>query len=209
MCHRPNLKLPITDTHHLRLRVISLFVSFLVITASEQIVHAGVIMNFTESGGNVDATAVGTIDLAGLTFEGTGPGIAAVVPDSAVAVVGPNETQAVYHGATGPTSMGPGSAFTAASIATGQDFGVGFFGAILVPAGYVSESQLSGTATWTGQTFASLGLTPGTYVYSWGSGPTADTLTVNVTSVPEPATIWLAAIGAVVFAAHARFARSM
>jgi hypothetical protein len=208
MDHRPDLKLPITDTHHLRSSVIGLFVSFLVITAPGQIVHAGVIMNFTESGGNVDATAVGTIDLAGLTLGGTGPGIPAVAPNFAVAVVGPNETQAVYQGATGPTSMGPGSG-TMASMATGQDFGIGFHGAILVPDGYVSESGLSGTATWTGQTFASLGLTPGTYVYSWGFGPTADTLTVNVTSVPEPATIWLAAIGGVVLAAHARFARSM
>jgi hypothetical protein len=31
-------------------------------------------------------------------------------------------------------------------------------------------------------------LTPGKYVYTWGSGPDADSLTVDIGSVPEPST---------------------
>ena len=58
----------------------------------------------------------------------------------------------------------------------------------MVPFGYVSGSALSDTDTYFGYTFAEAGLTPGTYNYTWGSGPTADSLTINIgTPVPEPA----------------------
>jgi hypothetical protein len=72
-------------------------------------------------------------------------------------------------------------------------YGYGHF--IYVPAGYVSGTQLSDTDTFNGATFASLGITSGTYTYTWGSGPTADTATVmTIASVPEPST-WAAILG--------------
>ena len=39
-----------------------------------------------------------------------------------------------------------------------------------VPRGYVSGTALSDMATYSGKTFATLGVTPGTYVWTWGSG---------------------------------------
>jgi hypothetical protein len=72
----------------------------------------------------------------------------------------------------------------------------------------VSGAPLSGTATWAGATLSSLGLTLGTYNYTWGSGPTADTLTVNIGTVPEPTSLWLGVIGSVAVIAHGWFARS-
>jgi len=49
-----------------------------------------------------------------------------------------------------------------------------------VPDGYTSNTRLTTSSTYTGATLASLGVTPGTYVWSWGSGATADSLTLQI-----------------------------
>ncbi len=68
---------------------------------------------------------------------------------------------------------------------------------MLVPPGYTSGDPLSGTATWPGTTFAGLGLTPGIYTWTWGSGADADSFVVDigvplVTPIPEPSTLLVA-----------------
>jgi hypothetical protein len=72
-------------------------------------------------------------------------------------------------------------------------------GGIVVPSGYVSGS-LSGTATYNNQTFANLGLASGTYVWTWGTGADADSLTLQIgpaAAVPEPPSLPLLAMGLV------------
>ena len=105
---------------------------------------------------------------------------------------------------------------TTTSTTTGNPLGIwgntSVYGntALFLPQGYVSGATLSATATWDGQTLSTLGLNPGTYVYTWGSGPTADSLTVDVVSpqaVPEPTTLWVALIGGVAIFAHCRHGR--
>ena len=64
---------------------------------------------------------------------------------------------------------------------------------LVVPNGYVSGAPLSGTLTFTGTDLATRGLTPGSYVCSWGSGPHADSLTLNV--IPEPTSAALLGLG--------------
>ena len=66
-----------------------------------------------------------------------------------------------------------------------------------MPQYYVSGSVLSASDTWSGQTFASLGLTPGTYTWTWGSGADADFFTMNIegSAVPEPSSLLLASSG--------------
>ncbi len=52
----------------------------------------------------------------------------------------------------------------------------------------------NGTATWNNQTFASFGATPGTYVWTWGSGANAGSFTLNIggtAAVPEPSSLAL------------------
>ena len=62
------------------------------------------------------------------------------------------------------------------------------------PGGYISGDWLSGEATFAGADFEDLGLTPGTYVWSWGAGPHADTFTVQI-GVPEPSTWAILVVG--------------
>jgi hypothetical protein len=111
----------------------------------------------------------------------------------------------VYEGISGPTSIGTGDP-TLASAGSGDFFGVeGIQARLLVPDGYISGNPLAATNTWAGQSFSSLGLTPGTYTWTWGSGATADFLTVQVgpVAVPEPSTLSLAGIAGVVGLAYA------
>ena len=56
---------------------------------------------------------------------------------------------------------------------TGSGDFVGIFvlnGNLAVPQGYVSGTALSDSMTFNNATFASLGVTPGPYVWSWGTG---------------------------------------
>jgi hypothetical protein len=58
---------------------------------------------------------------------------------------------------------------------------------LVVPVGY-SGAALSDTATYDSQTFSSLGATPGTYKWTWGTGPNQNFTLVIGTVVPEPST---------------------
>lgn len=135
--------------------------------------------NFTETvqqvGANVMATGIGAINLTGLTSSGPFfPG-----SDGFAANVGFIESGAPpssidgYHGFTGPTSFGTGSGTANSS---SGDF-VGIYGnpttygapTLWVPPGYVSGNFLSDSMTFNNSTIAGLGLTPGTYVWTWGA----------------------------------------
>ncbi len=173
--------------------------------------YAGFTITLTETGGNVVATGVGTLLTGGLTSGITLEGVPAMVPAGSFMEIGADSLAHFYSGAIiGPSSFGPGTGANAA-------FGIGDFAGIdiadgpllWVPQNYTSGSPLASSATWTGQTFSSLGVTPGTYTWTWGSGPTADFLTLNAVAVPEPATNAMLALGIVVLAAPAvRYQRS-
>ena len=64
-----------------------------------------------------------------------------------------------------------------------------------MPAGYVSGNPLSDTSTYDGQTFSSLGATPGRYEWTWGSGANQNFTLVIGTVVPEPSTWAMMALG--------------
>jgi hypothetical protein len=50
----------------------------------------------------------------------------------------------------------------------------------LVPQGYVSGTVISGSMTYDSQTIAGMGLTSGTYTWSWGTGGDTSTLTMII-----------------------------
>jgi hypothetical protein len=150
--------------------------------------EASGVIDISQVGGNVVATGSGTVDLSGLTYNTTFSQEEGVNPSFGAVIIGPGGDIDVYTGISGPASFGPG-VITYASSGSGDALGVSEGEAALaVPAGYVSGTSLSGSSTFDSATLASLGLTPGKYVYTWGSGPDADSLTVDIGSVPEPST---------------------
>jgi hypothetical protein len=55
-----------------------------------------------------------------------------------------------------------------------------------VPLGYVSGTSLSATSTYAGATLLSLGVTPGTYTWTWGTGVHADSFTLDIVAPAVP-----------------------
>lgn len=113
---------------------------------------------------------------------------------------------AVYAGIMGPLNFGAGGhvvASTGGGDAVAINGAKGFLG---VPLDYVSGSPLSNSMEFDGQTFASLGLTPGTYAWSWGSGASADSMTIqiNTAAIPEPSSGLALAVGLLGLAALRR-----
>jgi PEP-CTERM motif len=159
----------------------------------------GAVIDIHEGVGDVVATASGSLDLTGLTLGSPGlittPGFVSPA-DGVVSVGAGGGSFNEYVGISGPASFGTGS-FTPGSSGSGGPVGVersaSPFPFLIVPFGYVSGSPLSGSSTFDG-TIASLGLRPGTYVYTWGSSPSllaedgSLTVVVGAGAIPEPGT---------------------
>jgi hypothetical protein len=161
--------------------------------------QAAYIVTFSETGNDVTASGSGAIDLAGLTFITSGFTQSEVAPTFATEATGAAGEVDQYSGASGPFSFGSG-VFTSATTGAGDLVAVQVLlvgsGSIFVPTGYASGAPLSDTATYAGQSFATLGLTPGVYLYNFGSGTDADTFTVEVGApVPELSTWAMMLIG--------------
>jgi hypothetical protein len=74
-----------------------------------------------------------------------------------------------------------------------------------VPLGYVSGSALSSSMEFAGETFASIGLSPGRYAWTRGAGIDADSFTVEIgPAVPEPASALTVGVGLIGLAAVRR-----
>jgi hypothetical protein len=97
----------------------------------------------------------------------------------------------------GPTSFGTGTGAVADS-GSGDLVTLDFLDIrILVPQGYISGHSLSDSSTYNNQTFSSLGVTPGTYQWTWGGGPDEN---FTLQAVPEPSAGLLLAVGVLLLA---------
>ena len=165
------------------MRVMAGLLLVLMVVASAA--NAAVIVTIEESGGDVVATAVGSLDVSGATSCGpvTVPALLEFnAPDDYAYLIGPS------GGAAGSACLGLvfstaqslyGSAFsTFPDSGTGGRFGVEVSASsqVYLPAGYVSGTAISASSTWAGQSLADLNLTPGTYLFDYGS----DRITFNV-----------------------------
>ena len=146
------------------------------------VVQAAYTVNITQVGTDVIANGQGSLDLTGLTQGsvtwfalvcGTGPAL-----NAGELLVGTSGQFDVYYdnsAVSGPVTFGPGACFNADGASGDRvglfagDLGNSTYKQINVPQGYVFGTQLTSTATWTNQTIAGLGLTPGTYTWTWAA----------------------------------------
>ncbi|HTV89738.1 MAG TPA: VPLPA-CTERM sorting domain-containing protein [Stellaceae bacterium] len=151
-------------------------------------------IDIVQDGSNVVATGTGSIDISVLSLQ-TGVTTSGGFMNPGLDILDIGSASGVgdlYSGAvSGPADFGSGGAHLA-SASIGDVVGISAAD-LVVPDGYVSDAALSGDATWDNATFSSLGLTTGTYTWTWDSG--ADSLVVNIgaTGVPEPASLTLLA----------------
>ncbi len=178
------------------LRIAAIFSG--VVMAFSQMSFAEYIVSFSQVGPNVVAIGSGSIDTAGTSYFGVFGTTLGLNASSAFVAPGTDQgNESLYTTQlSGPTEIGPGG-YTFTSAATGDPTVInGSSNYLCVPSGYVSGSPLSGTMTFDNTTISGLGLTPGTYTWTWGAGSTADSFVVTVPSVPEPASLSLMALGA-------------
>jgi hypothetical protein len=145
-------------------------------------------MTLLEVGGDVVLSGAGTINTTSLgstlpyfRFSGVIPqasqfgcGLAGPGPFNSIIFTGGTITEPANFG-TGGQTLGDS--------ATGDFFGIGFANStrrLFVPSGYTSGSFISGTTTFNSTTLATIGATPGTYTWSWGSGANASSIILQV-----------------------------
>ena len=141
-----------------------------------------------QMGTNVVAHGSGAINLMGLTLDIVVSPATGINASSGTINMGQSNANVPgYTGFTGPTNFGSGGAFFP-NTSSGDFVGINdSFGNIFVPAGYVSNTALSNSMTFNNATFASLGVTSGSYMWTWGTGlPNQNfTLIIGGTGVPD------------------------
>lgn len=157
------------------------------------------VVTLEQVGSNVVATGSGEFDLDGLSLLETTNDSGNIAANEGAITSGTGDAY-YYSGVSGPTDFGVGSS-QGSSSDSGDVVGVnGLFGALLVPTGYTSGTLLSNTSVWDNATFASLGVTPGTYTWTWTAAidPPDQSFTLDVvspTATPLPAALPLFAGG--------------
>jgi hypothetical protein len=173
------------------------------ITVVATAADATVTLNISQVGPDVVASASGSLNLTGLTEYESSTAIAeAINPSVAFSEVGDGSQR--VNGFVGlissPSNFGAANSTIFSSSISGDPFAVyGASGLVWLPDGYASGGPIAATATWSGQSIASLGLAPGAYTFI----APGDSLIVKIEpapgAVPEPATwaMMLLGLGAI------------
>jgi hypothetical protein len=183
-----------------RIKTLLLGLCLAVMSASQT--QAGLIFTITESGGDVVVNMSGNINLSATSgFATTGTGPQAIRPSGGNIGISVGLTD-IYNINQSPSGVPPwtpfgGGGFNSMTSSSGNavvlfDVGLG------VPTGYISGNPLSATGTFVGASFASLGITPGSYTTTFdGAGDVLETDFVTINAVPEPSSVMMVAIAGI------------
>jgi hypothetical protein len=155
---------------------------------------AALTITFNQSGSTVWAHASGEVGSpAGLTYNGNLFSYGVVHPEQDLVVVGvgPTTRWLVVGGFVGPSGgmwTGVGGASDAWISTLAGAVGLhGDTNELLLPEIYTFGKYVSSGSAWNHTSISALGLVPGTYTWEWNSG--AESLTVVVSAIPEPASM--------------------
>jgi len=159
--------------------------------------NGSVVINITQSGGNVDVTATGSLNLISATFDHQLQGFSTgIIPGGSnwYIALGTTTSTNWYQLTSVSVPFGTSGNYFTSSITSGDTFSIWGFAAgrqplVGVSTGYTSGTPISADMMLPGQTIAGMTLIPGTYTFTIPS----DTITLNITgigsSVPEPSTL--------------------
>jgi hypothetical protein len=157
--------------------------------------NADEVINITESGGNVDVTATGSLNLTGATFDHQQNYSTGIIPGGSNWYIALGTTLGMdwYRLTSVTLPFGTSSTYYTSFLTSGDASSIwGYAGGtplVGVSTGYTSGSLIAADMVLSGQTIAGLSLIPGTYTFTLPN----DTITLQIgtssSSVPEPS-IW-------------------
>ncbi|MFN8765897.1 MAG: PEP-CTERM sorting domain-containing protein [Pirellulaceae bacterium] len=173
--------------------------------------QAGLIFTVKEVGPNIQVTVKGSIDTSGWSLQGVAASNPFVRQDSIAAGIGLQQrvdstVQAVSGGAStlavfpsmnwGFNQPMPGTA--KGSLVQFAQNGYGQW-ILYLPAGYVSNTPVNGSAVYANLSYASLGIVKNKTYWTWHLDgiPGSDTKAVTVWATPEPTSMAMWGMGAV------------
>lgn len=171
----------------------------LLLTVSQPSTEASIVITATETGGDVVFDYTGSIDTTALAVDSVSqPSFSSGIdPSNGYVFFGTGGAYTWYL--AGSTATFGTGAYTTASVSNTADTFAVASSAFALPSGYTgfnldnSVALLTGQMTFTGASFASLEITPGTYVWTDLSGGQ----TMTFTTVPEPNAMTLACIATI------------
>ena len=153
--------------------------------------NAAATITFSQVGNDVQATISGSLNLSALSIHGSYNNRGKVRGDTANVVLTSTtlQTNDEYTIPSGPNTIGTSTSNQLNSSGSGGPFGVNSFNSrLIVPQGFTGGAVAASSA-WSNTTIDGLGLTPGTYIYAWGTaGINYDTLTI-VIPAPTPSAV--------------------
>lgn len=200
---------------HLHLRSLVVACS-LIIAACPAARSADLNITVQQVGSDLVISTSGFVNSTGLSVQGQATDSGRINPSfflgGSILVTGPAASFIYerYTGVSGSSAFATGSQ-TIASSGSGDPFGIvsnGTNSNFYLPINFVSGSSITSSSTYNNNTISGLGLTLGTYNWSWGSGATAGTAQMTISNVPEPGTYALGAIASGVLATVARRKRN-